>query len=87
MRPRSRKWDEKKTFMISSGSFRKASMRLLASLPLSNGSTVSPESESVSSDTASPSGVASLSGAGVCWSRPIYMRNWKTVRQRVICRG
>ena len=76
MRPRSRKWDEKNIFMLNSGSFRKVSIHLPSSLSLANASSGSSESDSESSDLASASGFASLGGAGVCWSRPIYMRNW-----------
>jgi hypothetical protein len=80
MRPRSRKWDEKKTFMLNSGSLRKASIRLASSWVLANASSPSSESESDSSDLASgsASGVESLgaaSGAAICFSRPIYIRN------------
>ena len=80
MRPRSRKWDEKKTFMLSSGSLKKASIRIASSWALANASSPSSESASESSDLASGSAsgvVESLgaSGATTCFSRPIYIRN------------
>ncbi len=81
MRPRSRKWDEKKTLMLNSGSLRKASIRFASSWALTNASSPSSESESESSDLGSGSGSASgveslgAGGTGVCFSRPIYMRN------------
>jgi hypothetical protein len=92
MRPFSRKWDEKKTFMLSSGSFRKACIRFISSLAPASASSASSESESdTSSDLASTSvvvasaasavgasaasAVESLTGAGICSSRPMYIRN------------
>ena len=78
MRPRSRKWDEKNTLMLNSGSLRKSSIRAASSWVLAN-SSPSSESESESSDLASgsASGIKSLGagGAGFCFSRPIYIRN------------
>jgi len=87
MRPRSRKLDEKKTFMLSSGSLRKDSIRFASSWALANASSTSSESESESSVLASGSAsrveFLGASGAGFCFSRPIYIRNWcKAVRIR-----
>ena len=78
MRPFSRKYDEKKIFMLSSGSFRKLSSRLTSSW--SPDDSASSSSMSLSSDRASASasaGTASLTGPGTCCSKPIYIRYCK----------